>query len=123
MFSQHSSIFSGAGHGGRGGHGSGQALTGEPYGCLTHPVNHGCRGGSASTVAGGRGGGTIYLRVTGTLHNDGQISCNGEAGRSASGGGSGGSILMEDVGLIKVCVLVCVYFISFNFEMGRSGSR
>ena len=100
-------IFTGAGHGGRGGHGSGQPRTGEPYGCLTHPVDHGCRGGmatvSGSGVAGGLGGGTIYLRITGTLHNDGEISCNGENGRLGSGGGSGGSILMEDVGLIKVC--------------------
>ena len=53
-------------------------------------------------MAGGRGGGTIYLKITGTLQNDGEISCNAESGRSASGGGSGGSILMEDIGLIKV---------------------
>ena len=53
-------------------------------------------------MAGGRGGGTIYLKITGTLQNDGEISCNAEAGSSASGGGSGGSILMEDIGLIKV---------------------
>ena len=101
----------GAGHAGRGGRGSSQPLTGAPYDCLTHPVLHGCRGGSASvsgsTVSGGRGGGTIFLKNTGTMHNDGDISANGEAGTSAAGGGSGGAILME-IGLIKVHLSVCL---------------
>ena len=57
---------------------------------------------SGSTVLGGRGGGTIYLKNAGTLHVDGVISANGETGNAASGGGSGGAILMEEIGLIKV---------------------
>ena len=99
-------LVTGAGHGGRGGHGSGQPRTGAPYGCITQPVDHGCRGGTAlhsdNTYLGGRGGGTIHLQIAETLQNDGEISCNGETGSSGSGGGSGGSIWMKDIGLIKV---------------------
>ena len=47
----------------------------------------------------------VYIKVTGTLHNDGTVQCNGEAGSAGGGGGSGGSILLE-VGLIKVSVCV-----------------
>ena len=61
---------------------------------------------SGSTVLGGRGGGTIYLKNAGTLHVDGVISANGETGTAASGGGSGGAILMEEIGLIKVYILI-----------------
>lgn len=69
---------------------------------MFEPVDRGCNGGS-STVSGtgGRGGGVIYLEVTDTLQNDGEISCNGEAGTGAGGGGSGGSILI-DVHNVKV---------------------
>lgn len=65
--------------------------------------DRGCKGGSdASGDTGGRGGGVIYLKVTGTLQNDGEIRCNGENGRSSNaGGGSGGSIDL-DIDNIKV---------------------
>lgn len=71
-------------------------VTGAPYGEIFEPTDRGCSGGS-STVSGngGRGGGTIYLKITMKLQNDGEISCNGETGTGASGGGSGGSILMD----------------------------
>lgn len=95
-------ILAGAGHGGRGGRGSSQTLTGEAYGSIFYPSALGCQGGSINaTYPGGRGGGVINLNVTGTLHNDGTVHCNGEAGSRGSGGGSGGSILIY-AGLIKV---------------------
>lgn len=73
-----------------------------PYGQVFEPVDRGCKGG-ASTVsgAGGRGAGVIYLKVSGNLQNDGEVSCNGEGGTGSGGGGSGGSILI-DVHNIKV---------------------
>ena len=77
--------------------------TGAPYGQVFDAVDRGCKGGNDNlTVSGGRGGGVIFLQVSGTLQNDGEISVNGENGQGYnSGGGSGGSINMI-VNLIKV---------------------
>lgn len=82
---------------------------------MFEPVDRGCSGGTSSASGtGGRGGGVIYLKVTDTLQNDGEISCNGEAGTGASGGGSGGSILM-DINNIKVATnFFCPHLAVFN---------
>ncbi|PIK55158.1 hypothetical protein BSL78_07888 [Apostichopus japonicus] len=87
-----SSGASGAGHGGRGGRGSVQKSTGAPFGNIFEPVEFGCSGGSGQ---GGKGGGKLRLRVTGTMQIDGEVSANGGAGSSAKGGGSGGSIWID----------------------------
>ena len=97
-------VFSGAGHGGRGGGNTANPTTGSPYGQVFEPVDRGCNGGSSSASgSSGRGAGVIYLKVTETLQNDGEISCNGESATGAGGGGSGGSILI-DVNNVKVLV-------------------
>ena len=80
----------GAGHGGQGGSGTGGSSTGRHYGSLYRPNRPGSK---ANPTGGGRGGGKMYLKVGGTLINDGDISVNGSA--SSYGGGSGGSILIE----------------------------
>ena len=92
----------GAGHGGRGGRGSAVNKTGTAYGELFSPVDVGCRGGDGSKKnSGGRGGGVVYLRVTGVMQINGRVSCNGEDGHAGGGGGSGGSINIH-ANLIKV---------------------
>lgn len=91
----------GAGHGGRGGRGTSVRRTGAPYGQLFDPMDRGCRGGHNSGGQGGGGGGVIFLEVTGSLQNDGEISVNGAKGGNTAGGGSGGSINMK-INLIKV---------------------
>ena len=48
--------------------------------------------GGYSSPAGGAGGGSIRLIVTGTLTNNGTITANGTGAGGCSGGGSGGSI-------------------------------
>lgn len=77
--------------------------TGAPYGQVFDAVDRGCKGGdNSNSNTGGRGGGVIFLKVTGTLQNDGKVTCNGENGRSShAGGGSGGSINL-DIHNIKV---------------------
>jgi len=87
---------SGAGHGGRGGRGSNQFHTGGAYGSLFEPKTHGCSGGSDGQSSGGKGGGNIVFKVTGTLQIDGLVQANGEnAPNGGAGGGSGGSIVMH----------------------------
>ena len=84
---------SGAGHGGRGGQGEGQLLTGAGYGDLFEPAKLGCRGGAGlQPLTGGRGAGFIHMTIHDTMKVDGEISCNGEAGQNGGGGGSGGSV-------------------------------
>ena len=84
---------SGAGHGGRGGQGEGQLLTGAGYGDLFEPSELGCRGGAGlQPLTGGRGAGFIHMTIHDTMKVDGEISCNGEAGQNGGGGGSGGSV-------------------------------
>ena len=66
---------------------------GQPYGHLFHPEVIGSSGGGSSEYLGGNGGGTIWMNVTGILHNDGHIQTNGGATVSSlGGGGSGGSV-------------------------------
>lgn len=81
----------GAGHGGRGGKGNVEKLTGAAFGNIFEPSNFGCQGGGS---AGGRGGGKMRLEVSGTMKIDGEVSANGgdAATGTGSGGGSGGSI-------------------------------
>ena len=70
-------------------------------------VDRGCKGGDNLNTAnsGGRGGGVIFLQVSETLQNDGEIRCNGESARaSGGGGGSGGSINMN-IHNIKVKII------------------
>ena len=81
---------SGGGHGGTSGRGGNTALTGQPYGHLYEPTEF---GSSGCEHYGGRGGGVLWLNVTGHLHNDGSIQSMGQPGQSSHGsGGSGGSI-------------------------------
>ena len=94
----------GAGHGGRGGQGGGQLTTGAPYGHLFEPSDRGCHGGGDGN--GGRGGGIVWLTVSGRLQVDGQVRSNGKSGTATGGGGSGGSVLIR-THLIQVrCDLV-----------------
>jgi hypothetical protein len=95
---------SGAGHytlnppiyvGGGGSYGGfGAAPTSATYGTFSEPVDLGSGGGSYYTTgAGGAGGGSVRLSVTGTLVVNGIISARGADGiGDGGGGGSGGSI-------------------------------
>lgn len=83
----------GAGHGGAGSNGTG-AAGGACYGSFQVPVTMGSGGtGNCCTIA-GRGGGRMYLSLSGALVNNGVMSVNGEGITSASsaGGGAGGSL-------------------------------
>nr|XP_026694748.1 uncharacterized protein LOC104266654 [Ciona intestinalis] len=96
---------SGAGHGGTSGVGTHQQVTGQPYGDLYEPLVMGSAGGTSSHMdggkriytPGGRGGGVLYLNISGTLYIDGEVTAHGAAAQSGrdSGGGSGGSILIH----------------------------
>ena len=87
----------GGGYGGYGASsgGSPAARGGNAYGVVAEP-DAGSGGGSYSSIfAGGPGGGSIILNVTGTLQVDGRISAAGGPGVSVNfGGGSGGGILL-----------------------------
>jgi hypothetical protein len=80
----------GAGHGGGGGKGNNAGYGGTTYGSITNPVN------SGSGAILGSGGGTVVLRVTGTITHNGVITANGGGGvvggSSQHGAASGGSI-------------------------------
>lgn len=75
----------------------------EPYGNVYEPTFLGSRGGDChdwdNSMAGGAGGGSIELDISGMLNVDGEIKSNGSVGQSGSrcgaGGGTGGSILIE----------------------------
>jgi len=83
-----------------------EVLPGPIYGSLTAPTDLGSGGGGAVNTkypgnsAGGSGGGSIMLNVSGTLKIDGSVSADGNSGVSlgcslcaaTGGGGSGGSI-------------------------------
>lgn len=88
---------SGAGHGGRGGHGSN--LPGDVYGSADTPDRLGSGGGPSTTTPGtGRGnagGGALILEVGGTLTVTGTLSANGARGTGRTGGGSGGSVWLK----------------------------
>jgi len=86
---------SGAGHGGYGGYGVSNLVSGGlTYGSTTLPTLMGSGGGGSSPNSiGGAGGGYINLHVNGTLQLDGILSANGGNGTgSGGGGGSGGSL-------------------------------
>ncbi len=91
------SFAAGAGHGGRGGQGSGQNSTGSAYGSLFESEDRGCHGGdwSGTTDTGGRGGGVVQLTVSHNMKVDGDIQANGENGRLGGAGGSGGTVRMH----------------------------
>ena len=96
-------MLEGAGHGGRGGRGSGVTNTGYPYGSLFVPDDRGCKGGDGhGTGTGGLGGGIIKLKIN-NLQNDGTVSAIGQNGKSNGGGGSGGAVYVEIGNNIKVC--------------------
>ncbi len=87
----------GAGYGGIGGVGAGEAAGGIAYGStLTQPTEIGSGGGSVLREVGGAGGGAIRLNVVGTMLLDGRISANGQAAPGLNcGGGSGGSVWLS----------------------------
>lgn len=87
---------SGAGHGGRGGRGKSQSLTGAFYGDFIRPQAFGSSGGGGSGNSIATGGGVIHITAQQMLH-DGQITVNGKDALTNSdyGGGSGGSVLIE----------------------------
>ncbi len=74
--------------------GAGQSDT---YGSSTYPVLFGSGGaGIGSNGLGGRGGGRVFLVMSGSLTNNGRIMVDGQTGVSAArGGGSGGSIYLR----------------------------
>lgn len=59
-----------------------------------HPIDAGSGGGGEK---GGAGGGLVFLNITSTLHNDGDILAEGSDATAAgsNGGGSGGSIYIN----------------------------
>ncbi|KAL8620480.1 hypothetical protein ACOMHN_056872 [Nucella lapillus] len=91
---------SGAGHGGSGGHGALDLDRGAgfAYGDLFEPTVFGSAGGrGVGGAGGGRGGGMIWMNVTGAIYIDGEVSAHGAPAspQSGGGGGSGGSIWMH----------------------------
>jgi len=82
-------IYSGAGHGGRGGLGYvTRGNEGMTYGSLKEPIN---LGSGSSDDSGGTGGGAVQLNVGGTTTVDGEILAVGGDGASYDSG-SGGSV-------------------------------
>ena len=79
-------IGKGGGHGGEGNSGGG----GTTYGSITNPVNSGSSGSGTGT-GGGPGGGTVVLRVTGSVTHNGVITANGGVNQ-ANCDGAGGTI-------------------------------
>ena len=82
---------SGAGHGGRGGSGTNQPLTGAFYGNVYKPQAFGSSGGGGPTS----GGGVLHVNTT-ELNLDGKIEVDGQSAEpgTSNGGGSGGSIYL-----------------------------
>ncbi len=88
---------SGGGHGGSGGLGEQQSLTGVAHGSYLEPRDFGCNGGySIFPHRGGRGGGRLELEISDWLTIDGDISARGgDWGSIQAGGGSGGSVFIH----------------------------
>lgn len=85
----------GAGYGGRGADGC-SATGGSAYGYSLEPQELGSGGGAQADNAGGAGGGSIHLTISGTLTLGGTITANGEDGTGHSAGaGAGGSIFVN----------------------------
>lgn len=88
------------GGGGYGGKGCGVTAAssgiGIAYGSVMVPTDKGSAGGSSNVnaVAGGSGGGTIYIRSSVSLSVDGKLTSDGGSSTYSCGGGSGGSILV-----------------------------
>lgn len=66
-------------------------------------------------IAGGCGGGILYLNVSGLMKIDGKVSINGQSVTSRAGGGSGGSLYFQadhfdGTGLLQVIWSLCPYF-------------
>ncbi|MDX1932312.1 MAG: hypothetical protein SFU56_06885 [Capsulimonadales bacterium] len=97
--------YNGAGDGGQGGGygGRGADLNGNlgpaTYGSKELPTDFGSGGGwgygNPNSYRGGVGGGALYIKVNGTLENNGTIDANGSSGGAHGGGGSGGSVLLR----------------------------
>jgi hypothetical protein len=85
----------GAGHGGNGCTVLG-VQQGTSYGSVEFPTDIGSSGGSSNVnyVAGGSGGGVIFVNVTNSFIANGTLTAVGGGGSYSSGGGSGGSILV-----------------------------
>jgi hypothetical protein len=85
---------SGGGYGGIGGASATGSRGGTNYGSATQPTDFGSSGGySMSTQNLSQGGGSLRLRVSGSLTLYGRITANGNDGTfDRSGGGAGGSI-------------------------------
>lgn len=82
--------YSGAGHGGTGGQGSGSTKAGLAYDDLYEAVMFGSSGGGLKS---GNGGGVMFFNVSNIFHIDGVVSANGHDVTSGQdGGGSGGSL-------------------------------
>ena len=84
----------GAGHAGRGGHGTESSSPGQAYGSVRQPRSHGS--GSLSSS----GGGVIRLSARGSINIDGLVTANGEdSATKMTGGASGGSVWMSALSL------------------------
>jgi hypothetical protein len=97
LFTNGVSTGGGGGHGGVGGSSAMGAAGGTNYDYIFQPQLWGSGGGAGQSQGpGGAGGGTLIMRVTGTLLLNGSISANGLAGvGQASGGGAGGTIQLS----------------------------
>ncbi|NBS68407.1 hypothetical protein EBT31_05770, partial [bacterium] len=84
------------GYGGAAGIGATSAYTaGTSYGNRILPNLFGSSAGRGSNMAGGSGGGIVWLHVTGTLTLNGEITADGSQGSHAAGAaGSGGSVML-----------------------------
>jgi len=82
----------GAGHGGRGGRSNSYDLPGQPYGLTNAPIVPGSGG---SHDSGGAGGGTVRIKVSGTVTHNGLISADaGQTTKYGGGGGAGGAVFI-----------------------------
>ncbi|MFO7871241.1 MAG: hypothetical protein R6V03_07385, partial [Kiritimatiellia bacterium] len=101
---------SSAGHGGLGGKDNSTAAAGDVYGSITNPVTIGSGGG------GSKGGGAVFLDITGDVTIDGAVTADGGA-TTANGPGSGGSVQLRVGGALSG-----IGTVSANGGLGGPGS-
>lgn len=88
---------SSASYGGKGGAGSQAALgnVSDVYGNEKLPLDPGSGSRDSNGISGARGGGVVFLTVSGRLTLDGAVSACGKDGGASTGASSGGSVLIK----------------------------